>query len=178
MNSDGKTLAVGAAQEASNATGINGDQTNTLYSFAGAAYVFTRSGNNWSQQAYIKASNTDGLDNFGYAVSLSADGNTLASGARRESSNATGLNGIQNDNSASQAGAAYVFTRSGSNWSQQCYVKATNTDATDNFGSSLTLSGDGATLAVGAPQEASNATGINGNQNDNSAAAAGAVYLY
>lgn len=58
------------------------------------------------------------------------------------------------------------------------YVKASNTEGGDLFGWALALSADGNTLAVGAPQEASAATGIGGNQNDNSATAAGAVYLY
>jgi len=80
---------------------------------AGAAYVFTRSGMTWSQQAYMKASNTDGDDNvfrgdaFGRSVAISGD--TLVVGAQREASNATGINGDQSDNSVTTAGAAYVF---------------------------------------------------------------------
>jgi len=58
------------------------------------------------------------------------------------------------------------------------YVKASNTEANDNFGYSVALSSDGNTLAVGAQQEDSSATGINGNETDNSAASSGAVYLY
>ena len=85
-----------------------------------------------TQQAYLKASNPDVLDLFGYAVAISGD--TLVVGARGEDSNATGVNGNQADNSASSAGAAYVFVRSGSSWSQQAYLKASNTDAGDLFG--------------------------------------------
>jgi uncharacterized repeat protein (TIGR01451 family) len=69
--------------------------------------VFTRSGATWTQQAYLKASNTDGLDAFG--VSVTVDGDTIVVGAHGEDSNATGVNGNQADNSNSQAGAAYVF---------------------------------------------------------------------
>ena len=58
------------------------------------------------------------------------------------------------------------------------YVKASNTEAVDFFSYSLALSADGNTLAVGAYGEASNATGIGGNQGDNSASGSGAVYLY
>src|SRR5689334_4144524 len=65
------------------------------------------------QQAYVKASNTGAGDRFGTSVALSADGNTLAVGAFDESSNATGINGNQADNSAPGAGAVYVYTRSG-----------------------------------------------------------------
>ena len=69
----------------------------------------------------------------------------------------------------------YVFTRSGRTWSQQAYLKASNTGTGDEFGSSVSLSGD--TLAVGAYWEDSNATGVNGDQNDNSARSSGAVYV-
>jgi FG-GAP repeat len=178
LSSDGNTLAVGADREASNATGIGGDQGDNSAVDAGAVYVFTRSGNTWSQQAYVKASNAGAGDNFGRALALSADGNTLAAGAARESSSATGIDGNQADNTAGGSGAVYVFTRSGSTWSQQAYVKASNTGVDDRFGVAVALSSDGNTLAVGANREASNATGIGGNQADNSTSNAGAVYVF
>ena len=149
-------------------------------SAAGAVYVFSRSGTIWAQQAYVKASNTDASDLFGYSVSLSRDGNTLAVGALKESSKVTGIGGDEDDNlnSAPDAGAVYVFSRSDTTWTQQAYVKARNTDADDHFGSSVSLSSDGNTLAVGAHQEESNATGIGGDEDDSSTSDAGAVYLY
>ena len=73
-------------------------------------------------------------DYFGYSVSLSSDGNTLAVGAINEDSNATGIGGDEGNNSAPYAGAVYVFSRSGTTWTQQAYVKASNTDADDQFG--------------------------------------------
>ena len=178
LSGDGNTLVVGARYEDSNATGINGDQTDNSSSSAGAAYVFTRSGATWSQQSYIKASNADGGDLFGYATSISDDGNTIAVGAFLEDSNATGINGDQTDNSSSNAGAVYIFTRSGTTWSQQSYIKASNADGGDQFGEFISLSADGNTLAVGAYNEDSNATGINGDQTDNSSSNAGAVYIF
>ena len=99
-------------------------------------------------------------------------------GARDEDSAATGIGGNQADNSAREAGAVYVFTRAGATWSQQAYVKASNTEAVDRFGRCLALSADGNTLTVGARVEDSAATGIGGNQADNSAPNAGAMYLY
>src|SRR5215831_17285255 len=84
-----------------------------------------------SQQAYIKASNTDPWDQFGYRLALA--GNTLVVGANFEASAATGINGNQADNSAYWAGAAYVFVRDGTNWSQQAYLKASNTESEDEF---------------------------------------------
>ncbi len=178
MSADGTTLAVGAFGEGSAATGVDGDQTDEVAFDAGAAYVFVRSGASWSQQAYVKASNTDSQDRFGWRIALSSDGSTLAVSGRDERSAATGINGDQADNSAFNAGAVYVFTRSGLTWNQHAYVKASNTDTGDWFGWSLALSGDGSTLVVGALLEASPATGVGGNQSGNSAQGAGAVYVF
>jgi O-antigen ligase len=124
----------------------------------------------------VKAANTGAFDFFGYAVSLSADGNTLAVGAYGEASSTTGINSTPNE-SASYAGAVYVFTRSGSTWAQQAYVKASNTGGYDYFGTSVSLSADGNTLAVGAYREDSSTTGINSTPNE-LASQSGAVYLY
>jgi hypothetical protein len=140
-------------------------------------YVFVRDGVDWSQQAYVKASNTDSGDGFG-RVALSEDGDVLAVGAALEDSHATGIDGNQVDNSTSKAGAVYVFARNGGLWSQKAYVKASNTQGNDSFGVAQALSWDGATLAVGAPFEGGSSTGIGGDQVDNSAGSAGAVYLY
>ena len=172
----GDTLVVGAYQERSSAAGVNGDQADNSEPNAGAVYVFTRTAGVWTQQAYLKASNTDAVDGFGYSVAL--EGDTLVVGAPWESSNSTGVNGNQADNSATFAGAVYVFTRTGGVWTQQAYLKASNSDAGDNFGTAVTLSGE--TLAVGALYEASNATGVNGNEADNSVTYpyAGAVYVF
>ncbi|MBZ5709398.1 FG-GAP repeat protein [Nannocystis pusilla] len=132
----------------------------------------------WSQQAYVKASNTEQNDFFGQSVALSADGHTLAVGASGESSCATGVGGDQTDDACSAAGAVYVFTRTEGVWFQRAYVKASNPGGGDEFGQSVALSADGHTLAVGALQEASNATGIDGEQADDSLLAAGAAYAF
>ena len=178
LSADGNTLAVGAFLEASSATGINGVQTNNSVFGAGAVFIFVRNGSLWEQQAYIKASNTEADDFFGGSVSLSADGNTLAVGANEEDSSATGINGDQTDNSLISPGAVFVFARNGSLWEQQAFIKASNTNQADRFGESVSLSADGNILAVGATGERSSASGINGDQNDNSVDRAGAVYLY
>ena len=178
LSNDGGTLAVGAMGDASLATGINSNQMGGLAARAGAAYIFVQNGGVWEQQAYIKASNTDGEDLFGKVLALSGDGNTLAVGAEGEDSAATGINGNQSDNTAYQAGAVYLFTRNDDRWEQQAYIKASNTEPDDRFGMFFSLSSDGNTLAVGTIFESSAATGINGNQADNAANAAGAVYLF
>jgi trimeric autotransporter adhesin len=180
LSSDGDTLAVAAIYEDSNAIGIGGRQFDDSATDSGAIYVFTRDGmDQWSQQAYVKASNTDSGDNFGIGLALNGDGNTLAVGAHVEDSNASGIGGDPADDSTSSAGAVYVFVRDGMDqWAQQAYIKASNTGWGDLFGYSVALSGGGNTLAVGAYREESNATGIGGNQADDSATYAGAIYLY
>ena len=170
----GDTVVIGVPFEDSNATGVNGNSSNNSSTDSGAAYVFVRSGGAWSQQAYLKASNAGANDGFGGSVSISGD--TVVVGADQEDSSATGVNGNQADNSASISGAAYVFTRSGGVWSQQAYLKASNTEVADFFGSSVAVSGD--TVVVGAWGEDSNVTGVNGNQADNSAQFSGAAYVF
>jgi hypothetical protein len=174
LSGDGTTLAVGAPNEASGAIGIDGDQNDNSVWHAGAVHVFVREGEVWSQQAYVKASNPGSGDSFGLRVALSDDGHTLAVGAHNEASNATGIDGNQNDDSE-YAGAVYVFGRVGDTWSQQAYIKASNTDLYDHFGWNVALSGDGNTLVVGAPLESS---GIDGDQDDNSADQSGAAYVF
>ncbi len=178
LSADGNTLAVASTWEDSSATGVDGDQADDSSPESGAVYVFTCTGRAWTQQAYLKASNTNTEDAFGLGIALSADGNTLAVGAGGEDSNATGVGGNQADESATNSGAVYVYTRTGGRWSQQAYIKASNAEAYDVFGTALTLSADGNTLAVGALGEDSNAVGVNGNQADNSQPASGAVYVF
>ncbi|KPJ95289.1 MAG: hypothetical protein AMJ55_04180 [Gammaproteobacteria bacterium SG8_15] len=178
LSADGSTLAVGAYREDSAAKEINGDHTDNTATDAGAVYVFTRSGNIWQQQAYIKALNSESGDNFGWSVALSADGSTLAVGAVAEDSATDVINGDHTDNMATDAGAVYIFTRSGNTWQQQAYIKATNAGEGDYFGVSIDLSADGNTLVVGAGIEDSAAEGVDGDQDDNSAADAGAVYVF
>jgi hypothetical protein len=113
LSADGNTLVVGAGNEDSDATGIDGDQGNTsdyYGSATGAAYVFVRDGQgDWSQQAYVKAANTDYQDVFGRSVALSADGDTLAVGAAWEDSNTTGIGGNRANNAHHDAGAVYLY---------------------------------------------------------------------
>lgn len=170
----GDTLVVGAWKEDSGANGVNGDQLDNNALDAGAVYVFVRQGGTWVQQAYLKASNSDAGDGFGQRVVI--DGDTLVVGAHLESSASTtiGMGGM--NNAAPEAGAAYVFVRNGTTWTQQAYLKASNAEAEDHFGMSLFLSGD--TLVVASPGEDSNAFGVGGDQTDNSANGAGAVYLF
>ena len=166
---------MGAFREDSGTSGIDSIPDESAEN-AGAAYVFVRAGSTWSQQAYIKADNTARSSFLGFSVSLSEDGNTLAVGVIGESGSKRGINASP-DNKSGASGAAYVFRRDAGIWSQQAYVKAKNTDLGDVFGRSVSLSGDGDTLAVGADWEDSSSAGIN-SKPDESAPESGAVYLY
>ncbi|MFO0828472.1 MAG: dockerin type I domain-containing protein [Phycisphaerales bacterium] len=169
----GNTVVVGSPFEDSAATGVNGNQASNAAIDSGAAYVFVRNGTTWSQQAYLKASNTNALDRFG---DVAIAGDSIVVGASLEDSAATGVNGNQASNAAIDSGAAYVFVRSGTTWSQQAYLKPSNTNANDHFATSVAASGD--TIVVGAPDEDSAATGVNGNQASNSASGSGAAYVF
>ena len=120
LAADGETIVVGAP--ADNPLG--------LYN-AGAAYVFARAGDAWTEQAKLVAADAADCSQFGYAVAI--HGNTILIGAHYDSSS---------------AGAAYVFTREGNTWTQQ--AKLTPTDATEGkeFGCAVALEGD--RLVVGA----------------------------
>jgi len=172
------TIVAGALYEDSNTLGINGDEANNGAADSGAAYVFTRSGSSWTQQAYLKASNTEANDWFGYSVAVWNDGtlNYILVGAPWEDSDANGVGGNQSDNTAWDAGAAYYITGSGSSWSQKAYLKAPNSESNDLFGISVGLRVD--TAVVGAPSEDSAASGVNGDPNDNSLESSGAAYMF
>jgi hypothetical protein len=103
---------------------------------AGAAWVFTRSGSTWSQQGEkLTGAGEEGKSRFGRSVTLSADGNTALVGGTRDNSN---------------EGAAWVFTRSGSTWSQQGEkLTGTGEAGQAEFGRSVALSADGGTALVG-----------------------------
>jgi hypothetical protein len=224
----GDSIIVGAYSEASNATGVGGNQSDNSLGSCGAAYVFTRSAGVWSQQAYLKAMTASASLFFGYAVAIhentvvvgafGADinladsgavyvyfrtgstwahqqtllggvqtasdlsaisvaiyGDTIVFGSRFEDSSTSGVNSTPNE-SSSGAGAAWVFVRSAGVWSQQAYLKASNPEPDDNFGDAVAIWGD--TIVVGAPNEDSNAINVNGNQANNSNVGAGAAYVF
>ncbi|GAB3946479.1 hypothetical protein GCM10028805_17070 [Spirosoma harenae] len=98
---------------------------NTKGFIKGAAYVFVRSGTSWSQQAKLSASDGIAGDNFGVSVSMSGDYAIVGANAK---------NFLR--------GAAYVFVRSGTSWSQQAKLTPSDPVAGDNFGFSVSISGD------------------------------------
>ncbi len=113
-----------------------------LLSGAGPAAAFQA-----SQEAYIKASNTDPMDWFGEVLALWGD--TLVVAAKGEDSASPGIDGDQTDDSNPNAGAVYVFVREAGAWTQQAYIKPDVVSSFDSFGLSVALHAD--TLVVGAP---------------------------
>ncbi|HKQ83092.1 MAG TPA: FG-GAP repeat protein [Steroidobacteraceae bacterium] len=178
LSGNGHTLAVGAPGESSNASGINGNQNDTSALGTGAVYLFQESSGIWSQQAYIKASNANAQMEFGFSVALSESGDVLAVAGPRDDSDSEGINGDQMNQRATESGAVFVFTRQNAAWSQQAYIKASNPRPITLFGNSIDLSADGTVLLVGSPYESSSATGIDGDQMNQSASQSGAAYLF
>ena len=177
LSEDGATLAVGAPSEDSASTGTFApggmgyqaalDSGGAFGS--GAVTVYRRSDTDaWEIEAFVKASKTGLREKFGTALALSGDGATLAVGAPEEDSASTGTftapdgEGYQaalDSSGASDSGAVTVYRRSGSEWSVEAFVKAPVAGAFDEFGSTLALSADSSTLAVGARFEGSSHTG-------------------
>jgi hypothetical protein len=147
MGRDGDVLVIGAPSERSAATGVDGDWSSDTATRSGAAYVFERgSADAWSQTTYLKASNTEAFDAFGSHVAISGDGDTVAVSAPGEDSAATGIDGDQSSNAATDSGAVYLFARSGGTWAQTAYVKPLDTPMTRSFSWRPTLSEDGTTM--------------------------------
>lgn len=126
---------------------------------------------------YFKASNP-GTDGFGNRIALSADGTRMAVGSPMEDSSATGINGDPFNDNAQDSGAVYVFAKTATGWTQEAFLKASNAEAGDRFGSDVALSDDGTRLAVGASLEDSTTKTINGDSTDNSGTDVGAVYVF
>jgi hypothetical protein len=146
LSQDGNTLVVSAA-EASNATGVNGDQANNSSRWSGAVYVFRRTGAVWRQEAYLKPDVNQPNQTFGInfagegserRISVSANGTVVAVGAPGE--NIAGV---------TAAGAAYLFARAADgSWSQTQKFQAPVPLAIDTFGMSVDLNDDGTLLKV------------------------------
>ena len=129
---DGDYAIIGAPEE--DAGGSN----------AGAAYIFKKGSDGlWSQQAKLQAGNKGAGDQFGYSVAI--DGSTVVIGA------------INEDTGSTNAGSVYVFTRSGSSWTQQARLQASDKAKDDNFGISIDISGN--TVIIGSEDGTSTISG-------------------
>ena len=139
FDSDANTLVMGALK-------YNG--------WAGAAYVWTRSGTTWSQQQQFTGNDTAAYDNFGHGADITADGNMIIIGAG------------YHDSPTNNEGAAYIFTRSGTTWSQQAKLQANDKQNGDQFAGRVAIDEDGTRAVMGA-------LGVDTNGNN-----AGAAYIF
>jgi len=121
----GDTALIGARLDDDDVNGVD----------SGSAYVFTRSGDGWSQQAKLTAADGAAGDWFGYSVALADDTALIGAG------NHDGVNGVD-------SGSAYVFTRSGTTWSQKTKLTAADGKAGDQFGGKVAISGDAAVVGA------------------------------
>lgn len=181
---DGNLMAVGTIVEQSNQSFVTNGSTSSAdnsLSSAGAVYLFERAGNDWQQVAYLKPNNIEGGDVFGVSVDIS-DSQVAVGASREDSSLTTIINGSGSgvDNSSTNSGAVYIFSKVASNWTQTAYIKASNRGGYDEFGNNLSISGN--RLAVIAMGEDSEATIINNTgrnlPTDDLSGNSGAAYLY
>lgn len=141
--------------------------------YQGAIHVYEREAGVWSPTASVQASSVQPNIMFGGAVAV---GSTfIVVGASFEASNGSS----PSDNSAFGSGAAYVFAKVGGQWIEEAYLKASNSDEEDYFGTSVSVSGD--LIAVGAPMEDGAAGGLELGgtaQANNGVGSSGAAYLF
>ena len=187
LNYDGTYAVVGVSNSSASVT------------TGGAAYIFTRSGSTWTQQAQITASNAATNDRFGASVDISSDGLYVIVAAEGKDSGVTDGgtvyifkrtgtswaeqavianpspvntydqfgNGVsisddgtyaiigvwRDDEGVNDGGSAYIYKRTGTSWAQEDLLTASDQQASDNFGGSVSISGDGNYAVVGAPRE-------------------------
>lgn len=167
---DAGTIVVGAPRDENQAFGVHSEIELPIGggSRLGAAYIFEQaSQGDWSKITYLKANEENPDARFGYTVAI--DGNNIVVGAPFYSGNS-------DSDDPNYQGAAHLFVKTAEGWQASIQFLAPNPDPKDYFGYSTVLSGD--LIAIGAPNEASGATGINGDQTDNSIPGTGAVYSF
>jgi hypothetical protein len=143
INSDGTKIVVGS------------EESDTGGSAAGAAYVYTYSSGSWGTEQKIQASDKQASVEFGTSAAFNTDGTKLIVGAKYE------------DAAENGSGAAYIFAYDGSSWNEVVKLKAYDLAASDTFGTSVAMSGDGKRVVVGAE-----------NDDDPPGSSSGSVYVY
>ena len=145
IDSTGTRVIVGAYAEDS------GGLTN-----AGSAYIFTRSGTTWAQEAKLNSIDKQANDQFGYSVAIDSTGTRVIVGANTEAPS-----GILN------AGSVYLFVRSGTIWTQEVKLDSIDKEANDLFGASVSIDSSGTRVVIGAHAE-----------DPNNLNAAGSAYIF
>lgn len=133
--------------------------------YSGAVYIYRLTDTSWSEEAYIKASDAGQEDRFGTSLSLSRDGNLLAVGAPGEDSKTTSADNdtltVDGIEFPLNNGGVYLFSRDTNKWSQLTKLKPSPIQLEQAFGTSVALSADGTTLAIGSPGDWTATGGIN-----------------
>lgn len=145
-----------------------------------SVYVFALQTGNWVEQQKFSPPAVGITGDFGTALALSDDGNTLAIADHTEKCVISHIDNPAADSCAineSYAGAVHIYQYN-SDWERQAYIKPSNMDGGDYFGQGVSLSADGNLLAVGAPREAGNGYGFEADPNNNDNYRAGAAYLF
>ncbi len=147
LSPDGTTALIGAPYD------------NDMGTYSGSAYIYTCNDSGWSLAAKVTATDGEAYDYFGRSVSLSSDGSTALIGA-------PGRTDINSDDDSASSGSAYIFTRSGSGWSQAAELTAEDGAASDCFGRAVSLSSDGSSALIGASKD------------DDNGATSGSAYIF
>lgn len=127
ISGDGARIAVGA-------WGFGG-----TYSSQGKAYVFSRTGTTWTQEAAITPSDAAANSSFGFVVNISLDSTRMIIGAKDATYTLT------------NQGKAYIYSRSGATWTQEAIIVAGDPVASSSFGYGVSINSDGTRVAIGAP---------------------------
>lgn len=168
ISGNGDTVVIGA-----------GNKSVAGVLLAGVAYVFQRNAGVYTLAQTIPAPQPTQHATFGgFGMALTPDGTVLGIAAPGDTSSGTGVDADATQGAALQAGAVHLYRLAGAQFAHTRYLKAPNTGSGDLFGDVIDIAADGLTIAVGATREGSAASGIGGDQSDNSSAARGAVYLY
>ncbi len=181
LSGDGIILAVGVPFESSAAFGVDDPNMNNETSpNSGAVFVYQMQVSQWFRKAYIKATNAETDDQFGYSVNLNEKGDTLVVGAPFEDSCSIGIatNGLNNNSRDSGAAYLYKYIPRTDNWFESEILKATKINAGDHFGKHVELNAIGDALFVGASNNRSICQGLNGDMNNIGANQYGAVFSY
>lgn len=163
------------------ALSANGTRIAVGTAWHNAVFIYDRNADSgdWEFNAQVNAPSENYWSEFGKLISLSADGKILAVGHRFNAKGGRGINPSSEGDPAPLSGAVYIFSESSPGaWIQEAFIKASNADAGDLFGTRLQLSASGDWLVVGAPGEGSLSTEINGDGSDNNLQYAGAAYIF
>lgn len=196
LSSDGQSILVSAPAENGGGRTVNAENRGIEELNTGAAYLYSRSGQIWQEEAYFKASNADREDYFGIRVDMTPDARKIVISSPYEASASDHATGDQDDNSIPLAGAVYVFEDLDEGWTQTHYIKPSTGShderfcfeprpgnstcyekSPSRFGYGLSISHSGDVLAIGAPGDSSATSGINDAENDYRAKSSGAVHI-